>query len=63
MSDERDSLVIPKFLGQTPPERSETALAADTERILRALEQGKRATMRPMPTPRTPPDRDSARSR
>jgi hypothetical protein len=63
--EEGNPLTTPKWLRHNTPDSSEAALAADTERILQALEQGKRATMRPMPAPprTSPPDRDSARPR
>lgn len=37
--------------GRRRPKTADAALAAEAERILEALEQGKRATVRPMPQP------------
>lgn len=49
----------PKWLRRTPPAPAgaDAALTPEAERILQALEQGRRATMRPMPLPqRAEPD-------
>lgn len=52
----------PKWLRRTPPAPAgpAAALTPEAERILWALEQGRRATMRPMPwPPRLEPDGSS----
>lgn len=55
-------MTLPKWLRRDQPQAAETALTPEAERILKALEQGQRATMRPMPAPqRSTPASDSPR--
>lgn len=44
-------MTIPKWLRRDQSVPGEGTLSAEAEHILKALEQGKRATMRPMPQP------------
>lgn len=44
-------MTLPKWLRRDQSQAAETALTPEAERILKALEQGQRATMRPMPAP------------
>ncbi len=41
----------PQGSGRSRPKTPDAALTAEAERIVEALEQGRRATVRPMPQP------------